>query len=104
MQFTTDDMPKWDVALEALLKEQHEKKSVALSLADLREIAKQYGIRFDDIMDTLLIMCTEQRWEYHDGSGMIRAITLSEIEQLFAHGRLRDEDMDAYDGVWQPVE
>lgn len=103
MRIDTEDMPKWDVALEALLSEQQERRGAPLHLEALREIAREYGIRFDDIVDTLFIMCAEQRWEYHDAKGMIKPITRAEIEALFAHGRLRDEDMQQYDGLWQPA-
>lgn len=103
MRIEKEDMPKWDVALEALLTEQQVKRAVPLTQEALKDIAREYGIRFDDIIDTLFIMCAEQRWQYHEASGQIKPIARAEIDALFAYGRLREEDMQQYDGSWQPV-
>lgn len=101
MELHSDETPKWDVALAALLNEEHAKKNAGLVLDDLQSMAKQHGIRFDDIMDTLLIMCAEHAWEYQDKNGLIKPICHADIDELFSHGRLREEDVNAFIGTWQ---
>ena len=46
------DMPKWDVALAALSRDEFRKKARPLTLNDFRGLAKKHATRLDDIMET----------------------------------------------------
>ncbi len=95
--------PKWDVALEALLTEEYDERGMEMRVADFQRLAREYGIRFDDIVNTLFRMCIEGVWCYRDGAGRERPITQEDYDRLFLKGRTGEEDMVEYDGGWYPV-
>ncbi len=95
--------PKWDVALEALVTEEFAERGVEMRIADFQRLARQYGIRFDDIIDTLFRMCIEGVWGYRNGDGQELSITWQDYEQLFVNGRTKEKDMAEYDGGWFPL-
>lgn len=97
------DTPKWDVALEALLREEHVKKGDALILDDMRRLAVIHAIRFDDIMETLLEMCVHGAWQYRDPLGAVRVIDRETADRLFATGRLAEKNLEDYPGGWRPA-
>ena len=96
-------IPKWDVALEALVTEEFSERGVEMRIADFQRLAREYDIRFDDIIDTLFRMCIEGAWGYRNGDGQERLITQQDYEQLFVNGRTREKDMEEYDGGWFPL-
>ena len=95
--------PKWDVALEALVREECQKRGEALRLADFRRLAQEHAIRFDDIMDTLFRLVIHAEWSYQRADGTEHQITQDEVNRLYVNGRLSEEDVQQYDGEWQPV-
>lgn len=97
------DKPKWDVALEALLREEYGKKGDDLILDDMRRLAVIHAIRFDDIMETLIEMCVHGEWQYRDTSGVPHVIDRDTADRLFATGRLAEKNLDAYPGGWRRV-
>ncbi len=99
-----EEMPQWDVALEALVTEEHQKQGQALRTDDFLRLARAHAIRFDDIMDTVLRMVVIGEWSYRDSAGEVRVITQDEFDRLYESGRLRDEDLIAYTGSWRPAE
>ena len=94
------DRPKWDVALEALLNEEYGKQQVALEIEDLQRLAVLHSIRFDDILDTLMIMCVNNAWQYKTAQGEVQAVTQDDYDTLFENGRTTDEGVAHYDGSW----
>ena len=96
-------VPKWDVALEAMVKEEHDKLGRPLTLEDYRRLAQQYTIRLDDIMVTLFELCVQGKWQYQDVDGKPYKITRQRLTQLTAGGRLNDEDLKTFNGGWTPV-
>ena len=96
-------IPKWDVALEALVKEEHEKLARPLYLDDFRRLAQQYTIRLDDIMVTLFELCIHGEWQYRDESGKPREITRELLDELTADRRLNEEDLKNFLGGWAPL-
>jgi len=104
-EITGDDslIPKWDVALEALLAEEFDERGMEMRITDFQRLAREYGIRFDDIIDTLFRMCIEGAWGYRDASGRERIITQEDYDRLFVKGRTREKDMAEYDGSWFPI-
>ena len=97
-------VPKWDVALEAMIKEEHGKLGRPLTLDDFRRLAQQYTIRLDDIMVTLFELCVRELWQYRDADGKARKITRQRLTQLTAGGRLNDEDLKTFSGGWVPAD
>ncbi len=96
-------VPKWDVALEALVKEEQHKLRRPLTLDDFRRLAQQYTIRLDDIMVTLFELCIHGRWQYQNTSGDNRRISRELLNELTAGGRLKDEDLRAFSGGWSSL-
>ena len=96
-------IPKWDVALEALIKEEQQKLGRALYLDDFRRLAQQYTIRLDDIMVTLFELCIQGVWRYQGGDGDSREITRELLDEMTAGGRIKDEDLKTFVGGWIPA-
>lgn len=96
-------VPKWDVALEALVREEYEKKGEPLTVADLRRLAMEYAIRFDDIVVTMFELCLNAEWQYRDHDGNIDEMTRERYDELTSAGRLKDQDMQRFDGGWSPL-
>ena len=95
-------IPKWDVALEALVKEEQQKVGRPLVLDDFQRLAQQYTIRLDDIMVTMFELCIHGQWRYHNDGGESREITRELLDELTAGGRLKDEDLKNFPGGWTP--
>lgn len=96
-------VPKWDVALEALAREEYYKKSIPLDVADLRRLALEYSIRFDDIVVTLFELCIYGEWQYRDNGGKVDEMTREKFDELTSAGRLKDKDLSGFDGGWAPI-
>ncbi len=94
------DKPKWDIALEALINEVYEKRQAPLTVDDLQGLAVLHAIRFDDILDTLMIMCIDGDWRYKNAQGDIQAIKQEDYDELFKSGRTTDKGVAGYDGCW----
>ena len=97
------DIPKWDVALAALVKEESTTLARGLQLEDFQRLAAQHAIRFDDIMATLFELVLHGKWRYEDPPGVKVIITRDEVEKLYVGGRLAQADVNQYCGVWLPV-
>ncbi len=96
-------IPKWDVALEALVKEEQQKLGRPLRLDDFSRLAQQYTIRLDDIMVTMFELCIHGEWKYCNSDGTPREINRELLDELTAAGRLKDEDLKNFPGDWSPV-
>ena len=107
MNGTTNEGPvplaKWDVALEALLKEEYLKKAAPLTVDDVRRLALEYAIRFDDIVVTLFELCIYGEWQYRDRQGVVGEMTPERFNDLTSNGRLKDRDLIGFDGGWAPL-
>jgi len=97
-----EEIPKWDVALEALVKEEYQKLGRALENGDFRRLANQYAIRFDDIMATLFELAMAGEWEYLETGGERREISRELVEKLYVNGRLDEGDLQDFNGGWRP--
>ncbi len=97
-----EEIPKWDVALEALTREECKHKDRSIHKADIRRLAGQYAIRFDDIMITLFELAIHGKWVYLDKSGCKQEITREMLDELYVNGRLEEKDLKDYIGSWQP--
>lgn len=101
-----EEIPKWDIALAALAREEADKLGRCLQLVDFQRLAAEYAIRFDDIMVTLFELVLEGEWRYEQPEGKLRAITREEVEKLSTGigGRLAEADVTKYTGAWCPVQ
>lgn len=96
-------LPKWDVALEALAREESKKLSRPLQIDDFLRLAREHAIRFDDIMVTMFELALNREWIYSDSAGIKQELTRDEINALYVNGRLHDKDVQGYDGFWEPA-
>ncbi len=96
------NVPKWDIALEALAKEEAKKLNRDLTIDDFLQLARQHAIRFDDIMVTMFELVLNDRWAYMNKEHEVSEITRSDVNELYVNGRLNDKDVQAFDGFWSP--
>jgi hypothetical protein len=96
------EIPKWDIALEALAREEYEKRGRPLTLEDLSQLAAEYSIRFDDILVTMFELVIHEEWCYRGMDGVHQPIVRETLDRLYVGGRLRAEDVRDYTGAWQP--
>lgn len=97
------EVPKWDVALEALAKEEWRKKGAGLTVADFKRLGGEHATRFDDIMVTMFELTLNGLWQYHDAAGVPCKITRKEVNDLYVNGRIHERDMGQFTGSWAPV-
>lgn len=95
-------IPKWDVALEALLTEEYGKKGDELKIEDLLRIGKKNNIRFDDMIVTLFEMCIDDLWRYFDANSNEHRFTREEVNKLYRNGRINPTDVRHLDGGFSP--
>ena len=98
------EIPNWDVALEALIKEEFIKQGHELNVEDFHKLSKEYSIRFDDIMETVFALTLEGRWIYLDTKGQEKEITQAMVDSLYINSRLHEDDVRGFKGGWQPVQ
>lgn len=97
-----EEVPKWDIALAALAKEETEKLKHGLRIAELKKLADDHSIRFDDIMVTMFELVINKEWRYEYPDGVDKPISRDEIEKLYVGGRLVKADVITYEGLWLP--
>ena len=97
-----ESIPKWDVALEALTREEYKNSGNPLRLDDFLKLAKEHAIRFDDIMVTMFELVLNDKWRYCDNDGNEVSITRKEVNDLYVNGRLNEKDVQDYQGLWSP--
>ncbi|MDT8383840.1 MAG: hypothetical protein RRB22_05450 [Gammaproteobacteria bacterium] len=98
-----EEVPKWDIALAALVNEEVQKLGRGLRIADFKRLAADHAIRFDDIMVTLFELVINGEWRYEHPDGVEQPISRDEVEKLYVGGRLVDADVDEYVGLWLPA-
>lgn len=98
-----EEVPKWDIALAALSKEEAEKLGHGLRIADFKRLAAEHSIRFDDIMVTMFELVINKEWRYEQPDGVERPIIRDEVEKLYVGGRLVEADVNEYVGLWTPL-
>jgi hypothetical protein len=98
-----EEVPKWDIALAALVKEEVDKLGRGLRIADFQRLAAEHAIRFDDIMVTMFELVINNEWRYEHPDGVVKPISRDEVEKLYVGGRLADADVIEYVGLWLPA-
>ncbi len=92
------EVPKWDVALANLAREEFYKKGTDLAMVDFTRLATDYTIRLDDIMVTMFEMAIAGEWQYMGEQKVSR----STLNDLYINGRLHADDLNAFAGGWRP--
>jgi hypothetical protein len=98
-----EEVPKWDIALAALAKEEAEKLGTGLRIAEFKRLAEEHAIRFDDIMVTMFELVINNEWRYENPAGTEKTISRDEVEKLYVGGRLVEADVVKYEGLWSPA-
>lgn len=96
--------PLWDEGISSLLYGEYERLEKPFSMEDLRAYANEHAVRIGDIIETLFLMAIYGEWRYTDENGKEQTLDEDALNSLYAKGRLNDEDLKAFPGVWQPVE
>lgn len=96
--------PLWDEGISSLLYGEFERSQKPLSMADLRSYANEHAVRIGDIIETLFLMGIYGAWQYVNEEGVEQKLDEDALNGLYAKGRLTDEDLEAFPGLWQPTE
>jgi len=95
--------PLWDEGISLFLYGEYEKRQQPFTIEDLRGFANENAIRIGDILETLFLMSIYGEWKFTDKSGNETELDEDALNELYAKGRLSDEDLVAFEGEWQPV-
>jgi hypothetical protein len=99
-----EEIPKWDIALAALAREECGKTGQGLTIEDFQRLSREHAIRFDDIMVTMFELVLNGEWRYLQSDGSERAISRDEVNNLYVGGRLHEQDVKQYTGSWLPLD
>lgn len=99
-----DDMPRWDVAIEGMVKDEYRKQGTVLKMDDFRRLAADYDFRLDDIMETVFLMVMHEAWSYRADASDTRALSHDVLVELCTKKRLNDQDLSGINGGFAPVD
>jgi hypothetical protein len=102
-ELSMNEIPKWDVALEAVAKDKYEKQAQPLNLADFKALCKEYQVRFDDMMHSLSQLVANDRWSQQGFDEQGNIVNDDALEELFVYNRLDEKIAVKYSVVWQPI-
>lgn len=103
MQHAQQD-PLWDEGISTFLYGEFEQRQTPLTIDDLQGFANDKAVRIGDILETLFLMAIYGEWIYADEQGNERQLDEKALDELYAKGRLRREDLHAFNGVWSPAD
>ena len=103
-ELNMNEIPKWDVALEAVAKDKFEKLGHPLNLEDFKQLGKEYKVRFDDLMHTLCQLVTHGVWSQQGFDPYGNPVDDEALLELFVYNRLDEKIAEKYTVVWQPVD
>lgn len=98
------EVPKWDVALAALAREESHSLGDGLTIEDFKRLAVTHAIRFDDIIATIMELTLVKQWQYRDADGKLKRFNRKDVNDLYVGGRIHEKDMTSFTGRWSPVE
>lgn len=99
---TPVDVPKWDIALEGLLNEEHRRLQRPMHLDDLRRIGQTHKIRVHDITATVYQLVRYGKWGHQGFDETGQPVTEDALEELYHHGRLDEDIAEKYAVAWAP--
>lgn len=95
--------PLWDEGISSLLYGEHERLQRPFAMEDLRGYANEHAVRIGDILETLFLMGIYGSWQYIDENGAEQTLDEDALNGMYAKGRLEEEDLKAFPGLWQPT-
>jgi hypothetical protein len=60
-------------------------------------------MRLDDIMETMFLLAINGEWEYSNAAGEKQPLDQKTLDGLYIKRRLSEEDLNSFDGSWQPA-
>ena len=103
-EITMNEIPKWDVALEAIAKDKYVELGRPMDLADFKQLAQEYKVRFDDLMHSLCQLVKHEAWSQHGVDEQGKVLSDDKLEELFVYNRLDEKIAEQYAVKWQPVD
>lgn len=99
-----EEIPKWDIALEAASREEHKVLGRPLTVADFQAMASRYSFRVHDFFATMSALVDAGLWRHvsHDKAG--RPVDDEMLQNLYVHGRLDEELATRYSVTWEPAQ
>ena len=104
MQEQVELDPLWDEGISSLLNGEYERLQKPFSMQDLRGYANEHAVRIGDILETLFLMSTYGAWQYIDENGVEQVLDEDALNVMYVKGRLEDADLEAFPGLWKPVD
>ena len=98
-----NEIPKWDVALEAVAKDKFDKQGRPMNLADFKQLGKEYQVRFDDLMHSLCQLVSNGMWRQQGFDEHGNPVSDDVLETLFVFNRLDEKVAEKYAVEWQPI-
>ncbi len=102
-ELNMNEIPKWDVALEAVAKDMYAKLGRPMNLADFKQLGKDYQVRFDDLMHSLSQLVANNMWSQQGFDEHGNAVADDVLEALFVYNRLDEKIAEQYAVEWQPI-
>lgn len=99
----SEEIPAWDVALEALALEEYKKRNQPMSMDDFRNLGVEHSIRFDDIMATMCQLVMHDKWSCTGKDQAGNALTVDDMDGLFVYGRVEESIADKFSVCFEPV-
>lgn len=99
---TPADIPQWDVALEALIREEFKRRGRPLSLDDFRRLGKAHRIRVHDITATVYQLERHGKWYHQARDGAGRPVQALRLAGLYRHERLDEDTAEKFSVTWAP--
>lgn len=97
-----EEVPGWDVALEALIREECEMLGRSLALEDFQRLAHDYDFRTHDFLATVCQLVGSGRWVHRLPGGGSAAMSAEELERLYVYGRIDEDLAEKYGVTWEP--
>lgn len=99
-----NDIPKWDVALEAIAKDKYTNLGRPLELSDFKQLGHDYQVRFDDLMHSLCQLVKHNQWQQRGTDEQGNIVSDDKLESLFVYDRLDEKVAEKYHVTWQPAD
>lgn len=98
------EVPKWDVALAALAREEFHKQHDGLTIEDFKRLSVENAMRFDDMIATIMELTLAKQWQYREADGKLKRFSRKDVNDLYVGGRIHEKDMGSFTGRWSPIE
>jgi len=92
----------WDEGLASYLKGEYDRRQIPLTTTDLQQLANARAVRITDLLETLYLLAIDGVWHYCDPQGGSRELDEEALDELYAKGRIGQDDLEDFNGVWIP--